>query len=266
MTNQVVKQSKSVSAFLSGDKVAEFLEKELGSKKASFTSNLIAMSDADPKIAECEPAKLMQCAMNATAVGLSLNKNLGHAYIVPYNGVPQFQLGFKGLIQLAVRTGQYKYINATEVREGEIERNKFTGAAKYLGEKEDGKVIGYLALFKLHTGFEYSVYMTEADIEAYALKYSMSYKYDKSKGRMSSKWSDPVERPKMAKKTVLKRLLNSGYAPLSIELESAMSNDNDTVEGSYEDIEHSRGAEVVEAKIVDQSEKKAVKSVNVEDM
>ena len=121
-------QKRSIAQFLSLPSVSDNLELTLKDKKSSFVSNLIALSDADESLRQCDPATLMKCAMNATALDLSLNKGLGHAYVIAYKnskkGIyePSFQIGFKGLIQLAIRSGQYKHINAVEVREGEINR------------------------------------------------------------------------------------------------------------------------------------------------
>jgi len=208
MTQQP-KTPATIANFLNFPNTKKFLDEAIGEKRGEFVSNLIALTDADSKLAECEPGSLMKCAMNATALNLPLNKNLGYAYIIPYKGVPSFQIGYKGFIQLAIRTGHYETINAVEIREGEITRNKITGEIKFHEDKPDKKIVGYLAYLKLTTGFTASLYMTEAEIEAHALRFSRSYAYDKQKKSRSSKWSDPQARPKMAMKTVLKGLLGT---------------------------------------------------------
>lgn len=222
-------QPKSVASFLNMPSTAKFLESTLQEKKGEFVSNLIAMCDADSKLAACDPGQLMKCAMNATSLNLPLNKNLGYAYVIPYNGVPQFQIGYKGLIQLAIRTGQYKFINATDIREGEISHNKITGEVSFHGEKPDGKIVGYMAYIEMMNGFTASLYMTEQQIEAHALRFSKSYAYDKSKGTATSKWSDPLARPAMCKKTVLKGLLGT-YGLMTTEFAKAFDTDNDEAE------------------------------------
>lgn len=227
--NAPATQAKSVANFLNMPSTAKFLESTLQEKKAEFVSNLIAMCDADNKLAACDPGQLMKCAMNATALNLPLNKNLGYAYVIPYNGVPQFQIGYKGLIQLAIRTGQYRFINATEIREGEISHNKITGEVTFHGEKPDGKVVGYMAYIEMMNGFTASLYMTEQQIEQHALRFSKSYAYDKSKGTATSKWSDQLARPAMCKKTVLKGLLGT-YGLMTTEFAKAFDTDNDEVE------------------------------------
>ena len=141
--------------FLNQANTADFLTKTLGARKSEFVSNLLALSDSNKELLQCDNTELMKCALNATALNLPLNKNLGYAYVIAYKDWktqevhPQFQMGYKGFIQLAIRSGQYRTINTCEVREGEIKRNKFTGHTEFLGENPEGKVIGYLAYIEL---------------------------------------------------------------------------------------------------------------------
>lgn len=252
-TAVATQQPKSVANFLNSPNTAKFLEQTLSEKKAEFVSNLIALADGDANIAACDPAALMKCALNATALNLPLNKNMGYAYIIPYkNGKtgqmePNFQMGYKGFIQLAIRTGAYRFINATEVREGEIERNKFTGEFKQKSENPSGKIIGYMAYLELLSGFTASLYMTEDEIESHALRFSKMYAADKQYKSMKSKWSDPDARPKMALKTVLKGLLGT-YGLMTTEFEKALSIDND--ESEHE----STGSRYTEAEVIQQPE------------
>lgn len=227
MSEAIKKQS--IGNFLNFPSTKNFLEENLSERRAEFVSNLIALCDNDANLAACEPQKLMMCAMNATALNLPLNKNLGFAYIIPYNGVPSFQIGYKGLIQLAIRSGYYEFLNACEIREGEIQRNKITGEIKFLGDRPESKVAGYLAFLKLNSGFSASLYMTEAQIEEHALRFSKMYQYDKKNSKMSSKWSDPQARPKMALKTVLKGLLGT-YGILTTDLKAAFEKDGEEAE------------------------------------
>lgn len=226
-----VQKSQSISNFLNMPSTAKFLQDTLAEKKPEFVSNLIALCDADANLAKCNPADLMKCALNATSLNLPLNKNLGYAYVIPYKNIPSFQIGYKGLIQLAIRTGQYKFINSTEIREGEIERNKITGEIKYLGDKDQAPVVGYMAYLELMSGFTASYYMSEEQIEAHALKYSKMYQYDKGRGGNMSKWSDPDARPGMCKKTVLKLLLGT-YGLMTTDFARAFAEDDDTVEST----------------------------------
>lgn len=230
----------SVGNFLNFPATQKFLEENLKENKKEFVSNLLAMVSSDANLGACDPNQLMMCAMNAVSLNLPLNKNLGYAYVIPYKGIPSFQIGYKGLIQLALRTGQYKFLNACEVRENEIQRNKFTGEVKFLGENEDGNIIGYVSILELTNGFKASFYMTEKEIEAHATRYSKMYAADKQYGKRVSKWSDPIERVKMAKKTVLKQLLGT-WGVLSTEMKTALSNDDnnepETIESSHTVVE-----------------------------
>lgn len=249
-TNNAVAPAKKMSLgnFLNFPATQKFLEQNLKEKRAEFVSNLLALAEADKNLQKCEPKALMMCALNATALNLPLNKNLGFAYVIPYNGVPSFQIGYKGLIQLAIRTGFYQYLNACEIREGEIERNKITGEIKFLGEKPENKVIGYLAYLKLLSGFSASLYMTEAEIEAHALRFSAMYKSDKTYNKRVSKWSDPLSRPKMALKTVLKGLLGT-YGVITTEMEKAFNLDNEV-----ETDKQNRSGDWNDAEVVQQNE------------
>jgi len=216
----------TISNFLNFPRTKSFLEENLQEHRGEFVSNLIAMCEADSKLAECDPKSLMMCAMNATALNLPLNKNLGFAWIIPYKGVPSFQIGYKGIIQMAIRTGAYQFLNACEIKEGEIDRNKITGEIKFNGEKPDKPVVGYLAYLKLLTGFSASLYMSVDQIEAFALRFSKMYQADKRFHSDKSKWSDPENRLKMALKTVLKGLLGT-YGVLTTEMAKAFDADNE---------------------------------------
>lgn len=245
MNNQVQKNQQSMAQFLNGTNTAKFLESTLRESKSEFVSNLIALTDADKNLQACDPADIMKCALNATSLKLPLNKNLGYAYVIPYGGKVNFQMGYKGFIQLAVRSGQYKTINTCEVREGEIKRNKFTGEIEFLGEKPDKPIIGYLAYIRLNNGFEQSLYMTTEEIEAHAKEYSQSF----------AKWGTGLWKDKfdlMAKKTVLKLLLNR-YGVLSVEMQNAITKDQTDADGDYSD-NPSSFRDVVDTEVIQQDE------------
>lgn len=246
--NQVAQQQQklTIGQYLGGATMSKYLESTLKDKKGEFVSNLIALCEADKNLANCDPAALMKCAMNATALNLPLNKNLGYAYVIAYKGIPQFQIGYKGLIQLAIRTGQYRFIHATEIREGEVSFNKITGEVKFFGEKPENEIVGYMAYLEMNNGFTASLYMTEKQIEEHAMRFSTSYQYDKRDHKATSKWSDPLARPAMAKKTVLKGLLGT-YGLMTTEFAKALDNDSDEEAAQ-------NNARFEDAEIVNQSE------------
>ena len=226
--NTPAKQApKSIANFLNFPATNTFLEQNLREKRGEFVSNLIALCENDSNLSKCDPKAVMMCAMHATGLNLPLNKNLGLAYVIAYKGKPSFQIGYKGYIQLALRSGHYKYINACEVREGEINFNKFSGSFQMVGTFPDRPVVGYLAFLQLNNGFEHCIYSTVEEMEAHARRYSKAYQYDLANETSSSKWSDPEEKPKMAKKTVLKSLLGT-WGIMTTEMSNAFSADENS--------------------------------------
>lgn len=221
-----------------------YLQDVLGEKKETFVSNLTALVSNDTKLQECKPVTLMYAALTATALDLPLDKNLGFAYVIPYKNnrerttEAQFQLGAKGIKQLAIRSGQFIGMNVTDVREGEIAgRNRMTGEMIFNwieddSERKKAKVVGYLAYFKLVNGFEKTKYMTVEKIKEHATRYSQTYSSKNDYVRKNSKWTTDFD--KMAEKTVMKLLL-SNDAPLSVEMQTAFRADQSIQreEGKY---------------------------------
>lgn len=130
-TTQATTQMPSLKTFnqkITNAKTQEYLQQVLGAKRESFVNNLVALVANNKKLQECEPMGLMYSAVKATALGLPIDPNLGFAYFIPYKnnrlGITeaQFQIGYRGFVQLAIRSGQYKTINVTDIREGEIKK------------------------------------------------------------------------------------------------------------------------------------------------
>lgn len=227
MANEVAKKQKpaTLQSMVTSAGIRERFNDVLGKKAPAFISSLISVANNSDMLAKADPTTVITAGIMAATLDLPINQNLGFAYIVPfYNGKKriteaQFQMGYKGYVQLAMRTGQYKTINASEIYEGEIKsRNRLTGEFE-LGERTSDKVVGYIAYFRLVNGFEKYLYMTKEEVEAHAKKYSQTYK----KG--FGLWSTDFD--SMAIKTVLKRLL-SKYGILSVEMHNmatALSND-----------------------------------------
>ena len=185
----------------------------------------------------CDEQSIITAASQAVALNLSISPALGYAHVIPYNGKATFQIGYKGLIQLAQRSGLYRTINADIVYEGEIKsRDRLSGKIEF-GERTGNEVIGYFAHFELLNGFTSTLYMSKEDMENHALKFSTSYKFDKNKN--SSVWAKEFD--KMATKTVLKLLLNK-YGPMSPEMEKAVAADQSVIdaEGNYNYVDNVR--------------------------
>lgn len=220
----VQKEAKTLKGMLEMPAYKNKFNEMLGKKAAGFMSSIIAVTNNNKLLAKAEPATVIGAAAQAAMLDLPINQSLGFAYIVPYKGAAQFQLGYKGYIQLAQRSGQYVDIGAKTVYEGELEyENRLLDKFKF-GERTGDKVIGYLAYFRLTNGFEKMLFMELDEMIAHAKKYSKSY----SGG--TEKWG-LADFDTMAEKTVLKRLL-SKYGPLSIEsvqMSQALSNDGGVI-------------------------------------
>lgn len=213
---------------LAGESVKQRFKEILGQKAPGFISSILSVTNSNALLQKADPASIMNAAVIAATLDLPINGSLGFAYIVPYGGRAQFQIGYKGLVQLAMRSGQYKTINVSEVYEGEIKNvNRFTGEYEF-GDKTSDKVIGYMAYFKLINGFEKYFYMTREEAERHGKKYSQTFK------RGTGLWS--TEFDTMSKKTVLKMLL-SKFGILSIEMQRAVEFDQSIVHGDINNIE-----------------------------
>lgn len=216
---------------LSNPKTQAYLEKVLATKKNSFINNISSLVANNTALQACEPRSIIFAGIKATALDLPLDPNLGFAYVIPYQNrktgktEAQFQIGVKGFIQMAIRTGQYRTINVTEIKAGELKDfDLLAGEIKFeaLPAREKLPTIGYAAFIRLTNGFEKTLYMTKEEVEAHAYEYSQTYKADKDKGWTSSQWSKHFDA--MSRKTVLKRLL-SGFGLLSVEMQQAITAD-----------------------------------------
>ena len=237
----------TVKGLLCGVDYKKRFEEILGKKAQAFISSVINVANS-PGLKGCEPDSVVSAAVVAATLDLPIDPNLGFAYIVPYNterdNVPiklaQFQMGYKGFIQLGQRSGQYKTINAVEVFENEIQSiNKLTGEIKFNDNpKPSTKVVGYVAYFSLLNGFEKAMYMTREQLELHGKRYSQSYKSKKNWVVKQSLWTTDFDT--MATKTVIKRLL-SKYGPMSIEMQIAIQADQEVVNKKVVDGEDING-------------------------
>jgi len=189
----------------------------LDNSSASFISSILTIVRSNSKLQECSPNSILSAAGIAAALKLPINPSLGFAYIVPYKGQAQFQLGWRGYVQLAMRTNQYRTLHAGAVYEGQIKEIDFITGEIVRGEKISDKVVGYVAYMELLNGFNKIFYMTVEELEQHAKKYSQSYAYDLRSNKKSSVWSTNFDA--MAKKTVLKLLLNK-FGIVSIDQQS----------------------------------------------
>jgi len=198
----------------------------LGDKKESFVSSLITVSN-QTGLKKCEPMSVISAAMIAASLDLPINPSLGFNYIIPYGSKATYQIGYKGLIQLALRSGKYERIHACVVYDGDlISYNRFSDEMVFKdGPAESDKIIGFFAMIKTVNGFRKNIYWTVEEVKKHANKFSQTYR----NGR--GVWKDNFEA--MGIKTVLKQLL-SKYGILSIEMQSAIEADQ-TADGEYID-------------------------------
>lgn len=211
------KEQPTLQQLLNLPHIRRRFEELLDKSAPSFISSILTIYNSNAKLRECSLNSILAAAGIAAALKLPINPSLGLAYIVPYNKQAQFQLGYRGYIQLAMRSGQYRTLNTGAVRAGQIADIDFITGEIVRGEKISDEVVGYVAYMELINGFNKTLYMTEDELREHAEKYSQSYAYDLKYGKKSSPWTTHFDA--MAKKTVLKRLL-SNFGVISIDQQS----------------------------------------------
>lgn len=269
-TTQIEKPNNPVAAirsFISNPEVKKRLEEMLGKRAGAFANSIINVVKSNKMLQECVPDSVMSAAMIAATMNLAIDPALGYAAIVPYKSkggtMAQFQLMYKGMIQLCIRSGQYAKIHVTEIYADEIKSyNPITGDIQFNASatfkmRYDGNpdgvinpknVVGVYAYFKLTTGFECSIYMSKDEAIAHGKRFSKAYQYDLREKKQTSLWSnDPVS---MMKKTAIKMLL-SRYGIMSIELQEAFVEEDkdftDAAQDAHKMIEGDAGSEPVDA-------------------
>ncbi len=241
-----------LKSVIRAESVQQQFQNALGKHKDEFVASLIDLYTGDPQLQRCKPQAVVAEALRAATMRLALNKALGFAYIIVFNNsvkdpatgqwtkvpTPTFVPGYKGYIQLAMRTGQYRTINADMVYEGELRNvDKLSGTIAFDGEKKSDKVVGYFCYFELLNGFSKVLYMSVEDMAKYARRYSPSFKGKEKptfdalvkqaqSGQVSSEVGWKGNFNDMALKTVIRRLL-SKYGYLSIEMMNVIAKDDD---------------------------------------
>lgn len=252
VTNSLIKKDdkpKTFSAFLSTDAMKKKINEMVGGEKGQqFITAIISAVSANSTLAECDNASIVSAALLGQSLNLSPSPQLGHYYLVPFNDkekgkVAQFQIGYKGYIQLAIRSGYYKKLNVLAIKEGEL--NKYDPLNEEIDVKliEDEEIreqtptIGYYAMFEYHNGFRKVLYWSKTKMENHAKQYSQGYRRDIQKGTNYTFWSKDFDG--MAYKTMLRQLI-SKWGIMSIELQTAMEKDMSEIkeDGSYEYVDN----------------------------
>lgn len=227
-------------------------ENALQQNASTFMAAVLELFSTDGKLQQCDPTLVVKEALKAAVLRLPINKALGQAFIIAYNNTvtlpdgtkskryePTFQIGYKGLYQLAMRTGQYRIINADVVYEGELKKkSKLTGEIDLDGDCKSETVIGYFAYIELLNGYHKALYMSVEEIATHAKRYSKAIKGNRDVTVQSlmelSKLPVVADSGSlgwlgnfhgMAIKTVLRNLL-SKYGYLSVELQQALDSDD----------------------------------------
>lgn len=231
MTDELMRKAMPIQKLVHDEGFIKKAQDMLGSGTQQFMSSVLSLVNSDRLLANCNSYELYNCCLMAAALKLPFNKDLGQAWIIPYSGHPQLQIGWKGFVQLAQRSGQFTLINSTDVRKGEIVKiDRLTGEIEFNwlpdDEREAAEVVGYAAYFELKNGFRKTLYMTKSELETHARKYSQTYKYGKGI------WKENFDA--MARKTVIKLILNR-FAPLSVDMQKAIELDQSDANGQYVD-------------------------------
>lgn len=210
--------------YISGESIQTKMQQILGENKNTFLASLLDLYTSDSQLMACDPALVIGEAIKAATLKLPITKSLGFAYIVPFKdaagkSIPTFIMGYRGYIQLAMRTGQYKSINADCVYEGETAKfNRVTGELTITGEATSDKAIGYFAYFEMLNGFYKAIYWTKERVTEHAKKKSRSWK------KQNSPWHTDFDA--MACKTMLRQILGK-YGFMSVEFMNAIAHDVD---------------------------------------
>ena len=238
-----------LKSVLNAPSVEQQFENALKDNANVFIASIIDLYNSDNNLQLCEPKSIVMECLKAAVLKLPINKALGYSYVIPFNNSkkdsngnwvkvmePTFQIGYRGYIQLAMRTGQYRIINADSVYDGELRKvNKLTGEIDFEGERKSDKVIGYFCHFELLNGFSKTLYMTVETMANHAKKYSKSIKKETTVEALMALSNLPMQMDSktvgwmgnfhgMALKTVI-RVLLSKYGYLSIEMQQAFVQD-----------------------------------------
>lgn len=237
MQNQMTNSKPRFSVAIKSEGYQKLINDTLGDKEVArkFVAEISSVVSNNPILSTCDAGSILSAGLLAQSLNMPLAPSLGFCYIVPYGGKAQFQLGYKALIQMSMRSGQFQRLGVREVHEGEyIGQDEFgDDLFNFSHEFDENKIVGYYAYFQLTNGFKKTLYWTKQQVESHAKKYSKSY----SSSSSTNVWRDNFDT--MASKTVLKLLLNR-YAPMSVEMQKAVQADQAVInqDGSFSYIDN----------------------------
>ena len=240
-TNKGTVGQNALKIMINDERTQKKFRELLGKKAPGFLTSLLNTINGNKQLQQADASSIMKAGAIAATLDLPIEPNFGYAYIVPYNNKEkneaQFQMGYKGFVQLAMRTGQYKKITVSELYDGQFKSyDPITDTLEYdLNDKISDEITHYIAYFKLLNGFEKYFIMSKEEVEEHARKYSKTF------NKSFSNWKTNFDG--MAKKTVLKLLL-SKFGIMSIEMQTAQKadqavikdiKDNNNIEVEYVD-------------------------------
>lgn len=272
MTNEVTTKPKmTFSAFMTSNAVTNKINQIIGDEKkgARFISSIVSAVSNNPQLAECNNSSILSAALLGESLNLSPSPQLGNFYMVPFNDknkgkVATFQLGYKGYIQLAIRSGQYKKLNVLAIKEGELikydplEEEIQVNLIEDELERENAKTIGYYAMFEYNNGFKKTLYWSKEKMEKHAMTYSQGYKAKKG----YTFWEKDFDG--MAFKTMLRQLI-SKWGIMSIDMQQAYEGDMAYIkeDGSKEYVDNDENNNIIDVDdSVDETKTKKVKSLD----
>lgn len=211
-----------IKGLMNNPAIKKRFEDVLDAKAPQYMSSIINLVNGDANLKKVDQMSVVASCMVAATLDLPIDKNLGYAFVIPYGDKASFQISYKGYIQLALRTGQYKSINVVAIHEGELAGwNPLTEELEIdFNNKGSDIVIGYAGYFELVNGFKKTVYWSKEKVERHANKFSKTY------GRKDGAWQTDFDA--MAIKTVLRNML-SKWGILSIEMQTAYKTDMETI-------------------------------------
>ena len=270
-------QKPKFTAVINSEGYKRMINNTLGNptKAARFVTAITSAVSNNPALQECDASTIVSAGLLGEGLNLSPSPQLGQYYLVPFKDkknnrtVAQFQLGYKGYIQLAIRSGQYKKLNVLPIKEGEL--ISFNPLDEEIEvqliedeiERENAATIGYYAMFEYTNGFKKAMYWSRGKMESHAEKYSMGYKAKKG----YTFWEKDFD--SMACKTMLRQLI-SKWGIMSIDLQNAYENDMAVIheDGTKDYIDNepvAEPAEIIDAEVIaETTEEKTEQSENTD--
>lgn len=278
MSNELVTNKPKFSVAIQSDTYKNLINRTLGDKDRAtrFIASISSAVATNQDLQQCDAGTILSGALLGESLNLSPSPQLGQYYLVPFNDskkgykVAQFQLGYKGYIQLAIRSGQYKKLNVLAVKKGELVKYDPLNEEIEVNliddeeERESAETIGYYAMFEYTNGFRKSLYWSKTKMEKHALKYSRGYAAHKG----YTFWEKDFDG--MAYKTMLRQLI-SKWGIMSIDMQQAVEKDMATIntDGTYEYVDNEEDVIIPQEdsiEIVEEQQEATIKEVSMNEL